>query len=169
MEGDTGAPLEEQEISLLENLIEDIKPFMDKKGTTEIEKHGVFVVDETANLVTPLVNDKECAFVTFKNGIAFCAIEKAYEAGIFPFRKPLSCHLYPVRINKLKNVEAVNYHEWEICQPACDCGINMKVPVYKFLKEALIRKYGNEWYNELEAVARNLEFQEHVGCNEVDC
>ncbi|MDZ7774267.1 MAG: DUF3109 family protein [Bacteroidales bacterium] len=107
--------------------------------------------------VTPLVKGKECAYAVFDaNGVATCGIEKAYEAGATGFRKPLSCHLYPVRIGKLRSgQESVNYHEWKICTPACTLGIQLQVPVYKFLKESLIRKYGQEWYGMLdEAVKR---------------
>jgi len=148
--GDAGAPLEEEEISLLEDELEQIRPYMTEMGIKTVEEHGVFDYDIHANFVTPLINDGECAFACFKNGIAYCAIEKAFFDGKTRFRKPVSCHLYPVRITRYASFDAVNYQKWNICKPALKLGNKEGLPLYKFLKEALIRKYGSEWYNELE-------------------
>lgn len=150
VEGDAGAPLEEEEISILEDAIDHIKPFMRKEGIDEVERNGVFDFDADGHYVTPLVNGKECAFVVFNDeGIAMCAIENAWKAGKTDFKKPVSCHLYPVRLSRYKDFEAVNYHEWHICKPALDFGKKLNLPVYQFLKEALIRKYGERYYEQL--------------------
>lgn len=149
IEGDAGAPLEEEEISLLEDRIEEIKPFMRREGIKEIENRGVFDYDADGKYVTPLVEGRECCFVYFEDGIARCAIERAYVEKKIPFQKPVSCHLYPIRIKRLKENDAVNYHKWDICNPALEEGIKQKTPLYRFVEEALIRKYGNSWFDRL--------------------
>lgn len=149
VEGDAGAPLEEEEISLLEDYIETIKLFMVPKGIREVEKTGVFDYDAEGKFVTPLVNGNECCYVYLEEGIARCAIEKAFQEKVIPFPKPLSCHLYPVRIKPVGNQDAVNYHKWHICNKALENGMKLKTPLYRFLEEALIRKYGRSWYNKL--------------------
>ena len=149
IEGDAGAPLEEEEISLLEDFIEEIKPFMMMEGIQEIGRTGLFDYDADGKFVTPLVNGRECAFVCFEDGIARCSIEKAFQMGKIPFPKPLSCHLYPVRIKELHGGEALNYHKWHICNKALERGMRLKMPLYLFLEEALIRRYGRNWYNKL--------------------
>jgi hypothetical protein len=141
--------LEEEEISLLEDHIDAIKAFMLQMGIVEVENIGVFDYDADGKFVTPLVNGRECAYVYFEGGITRCAIEKAYQEKKIPFPKPLSCHLYPVRISRLKLGEGVNYHKWHICNKALDNGAKLKMPLYRFLEEALIRKYGRTWYNKL--------------------
>ena len=150
VEGDAGAPLEEEEISIIEDELENIEPFMVPEGIEVIKKTGVFDYDAHGEYVTPLINDRDCAFVYYNNGIAACAIEKAYEEGKTKFRKPVSCHLYPIRITKSKNFEAVNYHKWYICEPAKTHGKNLGIPLYKFVKDSLTRKYGEAWYKKLE-------------------
>ena len=149
VEGDAGAPLEEEEISLLEDYIDEIKSYMGAGGIEEIVKTGVFDYDADGKYVTPLVNGNECAFVYFEESIARCAIEKACQEKKIPFPKPLSCHLYPVRIKELHEGEALNYHKWHICNKALENGMKLKTPLYLFLEEALIRKYGRNWYNRL--------------------
>jgi len=149
VEGDAGAPLEEEEISLLEDRIEDIKPYMRKAGIKVIDKLGVFDYDMAGEYVTPLIKDKDCAFVYYEKNIAGCAIEKAHDEGMIDFRKPVSCHLYPIRISKSKDFEAVNYHKWFICEPARTFGKANNIVLYKFLKDPLVRKYGEEWYSKL--------------------
>jgi hypothetical protein len=149
VDGDAGAPLEEEEISILEDSLDQIKPYMTEDGLEVVELGGVFDYDMFGHYVTPLVNGRECAFVYRENGIAFCAIEKANREGKIEYLKPISCHLYPVRINKYKDFDAVNYHEWHICKPAVLNGKRNNVPLYVFLKDSLIRKYGEAWYNEL--------------------
>jgi hypothetical protein len=149
VEGDAGAPLDGEEISLLEDHIDEIKPYMSREGILEIERTGVFDYDAEGKFVTPLVGGRECAFVVFEGGIARCAIEMAHTAGNIAFQKPLSCHLYPVRIKDLGDHEAVNYHKWSICNKALENGIKQKTPLYQFLSEPLTRKFGREWYNRL--------------------
>ncbi len=149
VEGDAGAPLEEEEIGILEDYLEQIKPYMASGGLAVVEKHGVFDYDMDGEFVTPLVEDRECAFVYFENGISFCAIEKAWKEGKIPFQKPISCHLYPVRLTRLTDHIAVNYDHWEICNVARLKGAKDQVPVYRFLKEPLIRKFGQAWYEKL--------------------
>tara|TARA_R110000868_G_scaffold324284_6_gene585191 strand:- start:164 stop:751 length:588 start_codon:yes stop_codon:yes gene_type:complete len=158
VEGDAGAPLEIDEIDKIEANLDDILPFLNDKGRATIKQQGVFEVEADGEYVTPLNNGKECAFTIFDdNGIAKCGMEAAYRAGKTDFKKPSSCHLYPIRITKLKHYEALNYHEWGICKPACDCGSKLQVKVYQFLKEPLISKYGTEWFQQLVEVDALLE------------
>jgi len=153
--GDSGAPLEVEELSILDGLVEKVKPYMTKKGIKAIEKHGAYVIDGDGDHTTTLVSEgAECAFVYFdETKTAKCAIEKAFYAGAVEWKKPISCHLYPVRITKHKNYDAVNYDKWDICKPACACGEQLNQPLYKFLKEPLIRKYGKGWFSQLEKSA----------------
>ena len=156
VEGDSGAPLLKEEEKILDEIYEKVNPYMRKEGIIEIENHGVAVYDTDGALTTPLVNNKECAFVTFENGITKCTIEKAYLDDKIDFKKPISCHLFPIRIKEYYDFDSVNYEEIKICKPACECGSKLEVPVYAFLKEALIRKYGEPWYKELLEAARLL-------------
>ncbi len=157
VEGDTGAPLELDECSILNNIIEQVKPYMSDKGIRAISEHGVYIFNEIANEnQTPLIGKAECAYVYFKDKIAFCAIEKAYVEGKVDFRKPISCHLYPIRITKYNKYDAINYHKWSVCKDACVKGKAEKVILYDFLKEPLIRKYGEAWYKMLIEVGTEL-------------
>jgi len=153
VEGDSGAPLLKEEEKILDEIYEKVKPYMRKEGIAEIENKGVAEYDADGDLTTPLVNNCECAFVTFENGITKCTIEKAYLDDKIEFKKPISCHLFPIRIKEYRDFDAVNYEDIKICKPACECGSKLEIPVYAFLKEPLIRKYGEVWYKELlEAV-----------------
>jgi hypothetical protein len=149
--GDSGAPLDKEELELLEGVVEKVKPYMTKKGVRAVEKHGSWVKDSDGDYTTTLVSEgAECAFVFFdEKKIAKCAIEQAYNEGKVKWKKPISCYLYPVRITKHKTYDAVNYHKWDICKPACECGAKMNVPVFQFLKKPLIQKYGKKWFEEL--------------------
>ncbi len=151
IEGDAGAPLDEEEISILEDSIDYIYPYMTPEGTQEVQRNGVFDFDAQGNYVTPLINGADCAYV-YKNeeGIALCAIEKAYSEGKITWRKPVSCHLYPVRISRYKSFDALNYHEWHICHPAVINGKERKIKALEFVREALIRKYGADYYERLK-------------------
>ncbi len=153
--GDSGAPLDKDELPILDSILEKVKPYMVKKGVKAIEKHGAYVIDSDGDYTTTLVSEKgECAFVYFdETKIAKCAIEKAFYDGKVDWKKPISCHLYPVRITQHKTYDAVNYDKWDVCKPACECGSKLDVPVYKFLKEPLIRKYGKAWFKQLEKSA----------------
>ena len=162
VEGEAGAPVEEEETKILNKIYKQVKPYLRKEGIKAIEQQGTFI-DRNGALETPLVNGKECAYAIFKeDGTALCGIEAAYRDGATTFLKPISCHLYPVRISDYVESEAVNYHRWEICDDACTLGKELEVPVYKFVKEALIRKYGEQWYEELEENASYLR-PESVG------
>ncbi len=157
VEGDSGAPLTFEEIDILEDDLENIKPFMRPEGILEIEKNGVFYMDSSNQPVTTLVNGKECAFVFFdENGITKCSIEKAHQEGKTEFLKPISCHLYPIRTKTINEYEALNYEEWKICEPACACGESLNVPVFRFLKTPLIRAYGENFFKELELVDKEM-------------
>lgn len=150
VEGDAGAPLEEEELKILDDIYEEIKPYLRREGIEAIEKQGKYLKDDDGEWVTPLVNGKECAYVIFdEKGIAKCGIEKAWEAGATKFRKPISCHLYPVRLKKYKDFTALNYHVWSICADACVLGKELGVNIAHFVKDALIRKFGETWYEEL--------------------
>ena len=152
--GDSGAPLDKDELKILDKIYPVVKPYMNEKGIAAIERQGTYVLDSDGDYTTPLVSDgAECAYVFFdENNVAKCAIEQSYLEGKVDWKKPISCHLYPIRISKFKDYDAINYNSWHICKPACECGEQLNVPVYKFLKEPLIRKYGNAWYEELDAV-----------------
>ncbi|MDR2036696.1 MAG: DUF3109 family protein [Bacteroidales bacterium] len=147
--GESGAPLEEGEVAILEQIYPKVKPYMTQEGIDVIEKGGVYVTDFDDDKVTPLVGVEDCAYACSEKGIIFCAIEKAYLNGEIDFRKPVSCHLYPIRITKYTDFEAVNYHQWNICSDALKLGEKSGTPLYVFLKEPLIRKYGEEWYDQL--------------------
>ena len=156
IEGDAGAPLLQGEKKILEDIYQKIKPYMRKEAVKKIEKDGVSVIESDGELTTTLVNNKECSFVIFEDGIAKCVIEKAYNDGVINFKKPISCHLFPIRIKEYEDFEAVNYEEIKICKPGCECGSKLKIPLYTFLKEPLIRKYGEDWYKELLEAVRLL-------------
>jgi len=157
VEGDAGAPLKLEEVGYLEEDLEAIKPYMRQEGIDAVDKNGVFYMDWDNEPVTTLVNGKECAFVYFDdNGITKCAVEQAHKEGKTKFKKPISCHLYPIRVQKYTDFEALNYAEWDICQPACACGSELDVRVYKFLKEPIIRAFGQEFFDELEQINDEL-------------
>ncbi len=154
IEGEAGAPVTPAEVSILKDIYPKVKPFLRAEGIAAIESQGTHITSPLDELETPLVNGKECAYVTFtETGTASCGIEDAYNAGEIEFRKPISCHLYPVRVQDYSEFAAVNYHRWPICDDACVLGQELKVPVYKFVKDALIRKFGAPWYAALEKVA----------------
>ena len=154
--GDSGAPLLPEEAEILEFIFEDIKEFLTAEGITAIEKQGFYIVDDDGDTVTPLVNGKECAYTFFEDGIARCAIEKAHSLMKIDFRKPVSCHLYPIRIKEYNKFNAVNYEKWDKCDPGICYGEKHHVILYHFLKDALIRKYGSDWYAKLEYAALHL-------------
>ena len=158
VEGDLGAPLEEDELEILERIQDDIKPFLSEIGLKEIEKSGAWVKDDDGDFSTPVIKGRECAYALYDDkGHLKCGIEQAYFAGKTDFRKPISCHLYPIRVKDFTEFAAVNYDKWEICDDACSLGKELEVPVYKFVKEALIRRFGEDWYLELEKVAQEIK------------
>ena len=158
VEGDAGAPLDEDETKILDEIYPKIKSYLRSEGIQAIEEQGTYTLDFEGDLVTPLVNNAECAYVIFdEKGYTKCAIEKAYEDGVIDWQKPISCHLYPIRITEYSNFSAINYHEWDICSDACTLGKELGVKVYQFLKKPLIRKYGEDFYQTLSEAAEEWE------------
>lgn len=150
VEGDLGAPLEVHELKELEQAFVHVKPYLSKEGLAAIEKEGLYIKDYEGDYSTTTIGGKECAFAVYdEKGILKCGIEQAYRDGKTEFKKPISCELYPIRVTKYDHYEALNYDQWDICSAACTLGKELGVPIYKFLKDALIRKYGEAWYNEL--------------------
>lgn len=149
--GDVGAPLEKYETEILDKIFPLVKPYLRPEGVVALEEQGTWTIDPSdGDFVTPMVNGEECAYVIFdEKGVTKCGIEKAYEDGAVEWQKPISCHLYPIRVTEYSTFTALNYHEWEICAPACTLGKELQVPVYKFLKTPIIRKYGEEFYSTL--------------------
>jgi len=155
VEGDSGAPLLEEEKAVLDKIYPKVKPYLTPEGIKAIEEQGKYVLDMEGELTTPLVNGKECAYVTQnEDGTYLCGIERAFLDKKITWQKPISCHLYPVRVKDFPEFQTVNYNEWKICSSACELGKQLQVPLYKFLKEPLIRKFGEGWYNEVEIIAR---------------
>ena len=152
--GDSGAPLEEEESLLLEKEFENIMNYISVEGLASIKKQGVWEMDEDGEKVTPLINGHECAYAVFEEGIARCSIEIAFEDKIINFQKPRSCHLYPIRVTKMGEYTALNYHKWHICDAAREKGGKVGIPLFRFLKSAIIRLWGKAFYNELEDVYR---------------
>jgi hypothetical protein len=158
--GDSGAPLSKKELNLLDKVYPIAKPYMNEKGIAAVEKQGTYVLDSDGDYTTTLVSDgEECAFVFFdSNNIAKCSIEQAYIDGKTDWKKPISCHLYPIRVKEFDDYKALNFEEWKICEPACACGNKLDVPVYRFLKEPLIRAFGERFYEELQIVESELNY-----------
>lgn len=151
VEGDLGAPLELDELETMKSIQKEVAPFLTEEGRKAIKEQGPYLLDEDGDYSTPTIGGRECAYALYdEKGVLKCGIEQAYLDGKIGFRKPISCHLYPIRITQKKGgFEAVNYHKWSICSDACKFGRSLQVPLYKFLKEPLIRKYGQGWYDEL--------------------
>lgn len=164
VEGSSGAPLEQEEIDLLDEVWDEVKPYLPAPAIKSIEEQGQFVVDFDGEYVTPLHDGKECAYTVFDlDGTAKCGIEQAYNDGKISWQKPISCHLYPIRIIKSKVGLMMNYHKWPICAPACDLGEQLDVKVFRFLKIPIIRKFGADFYQHMEAVDELLEKQRSKG------
>jgi hypothetical protein len=159
VEGELGAPLDESEKKILEDIYDKVKPYLLAEGIAAIEKQGKWVeTTEAEKYNTPLMKKGGCAWMNYdKNGVVICGIEKAYNEGVVNWKKPISCHLYPIRITKQRKTsfDMINYERWNVCKAACKNGKALKVPVYKFLKDALIRKYGAEFYAVLELAVQH--------------
>jgi len=151
VEGDAGAPLEDEETAILEKIYPQVKDYLTDEGRRIIEEQGTWVIDKDGDKGTPTIGDnRECAYAIYdERGVLKCGIEQAYLDGKTDFKKPISCHLYPIRVTKFDQFDALNYDRWHICDPACTLGQSLKVPLYRFLKDALVRKYGEFWYEEL--------------------
>ncbi len=154
-DGDAGAPLEKSELAELKKVYELVKPYLTAEGVAEIERQGKYVFDQEFGWVTPTIKGKMCAYGFHdERGIIKCGIEQAYNDDKIAWKKPISCHLFPIRVKKTRSNELVNYEPREsLCNAACVLGVKLKIPVYVFLKEPLIRKYGEEFYNVLVEVA----------------
>ncbi len=157
IDGDAGAPLSEEETKIMEEIYPKVKPYLRPEGIAAIESQGTWVTGEGGDFETTLIEGKDCAYVIFDGTTALCGIEQAYNEGVVDWKKPVSCHLYPIRVKDFTEFTAVNYDQWHICDDACTLGKELQVPVYQFVKEALIRKFGEDWYLELEKVA--LDFR----------
>lgn len=163
IEGDAGAPVTIDEVAAIENLLPEIEQQLSPEAKDVISKQGVAYTDASGDLVTSIVNGKDCVFTCYgSDGCCYCAIERAFREGRTSFMKPLSCHLYPIRITKVGSYKALNYNRWDICKAAVIKGKKECIPVYKFLKEPLIRCFGEEWYNELETVVEELKKQNYI-------
>ena len=154
--GDSGAPLAEDEKEVLDDIWERVRPFLRPEGIRAIEEQGTSVIDTDHELVTPLINNRECAYTVFSGDIFMCGIEKAWGEGIIKFRKPLSCHLFPVRIKHFTGFRTVNYEGLQLCSAALGKGTDENVYVYEFLKQSLIRALGRDIYDELSHTAAQL-------------
>ena len=156
VQGDSGAPLTLEETTIVEEEYSNFKEYIRSEGRAAVDEQGTWVIDVENDNVTPLIGDKECAYVIFEDGIAQCGIEKAYLEGKTTFRKPISCYLYPIRLKKYPTFIAVNYDTWDICKPALSYGKKQGLYVYQFLKDPLIQQFGEDWYQELEIAAESL-------------
>ncbi len=156
VQGDSGAPLTDEETAILEEEYPNFKDYIRPEGRAAVDEQGTWIIDVENDNVTPLIGDKECAYVVFEEGIAQCGIEKAFLEGKTTFRKPVSCFLYPIRLKKYPTFTAVNYDVWDICKPALAYGKKQGLYVYQFLKDPLIQRFGEDWYKELEIAAQAL-------------
>ena len=157
VEGDAGAPVEDDEVEILERIYHKVAPYLSEQGRKAIEAQGTAVRGSDGEWETPLINGGECAYVVRdEKGIVLCGIEQAYREGKIDWKKPISCHLYPIRLKTYPSFVAVNYERWSICKDACILGRKLQVPVYKFVREALIRNFGEEWYEQLEAAEKMI-------------
>lgn len=160
VEGDAGAPVEAEEVEKLKETLPAIWNELSPEARTVIEKQGIVYTDRDGDLVTSIVNGKDCVFTCYdEKGCCCCTIERAFRNGLCSFYKPISCHLYPIRVSNCGPYKALNYNRWDVCKSAVQLGEKENLPVYKFLKEPLIRKFGKEWYEEMELVAKELEKQ----------
>lgn len=157
IQGNSGAPLEEDELEIIENIYPAIRSYLTKEGDDAIKSFGAYTIDSDGDYVTTLINKKACAYVYYEDDIAKCSIEKAFYDNVIDFKKPISCHLYPVRIKKYKDFDGVNYDNNDICKAAVRLGNKTRKPLFIFLEEALTRKYGKEWYKQLRYAGKNKE------------
>lgn len=163
IEGDAGAPVELDEVAEIENALPAVWPMLSASAQAVIDKQGVVYTDEEGDLVTSIVNGRDCVFTCYdEKGCCYCALEKAYREGKTSFYKPVSCHLYPIRLDKIGDCVALNYNRWNICKMAVQKGQQLNLPVYRFLKEPLIRRFGEAWYKELEAAVEELKAQGYL-------
>jgi len=160
VDGDAGAPLNKEELDNINEVFDKVLPYLTKEGKAEIERQGRYVYDKEFGWVTPAINSKICVYgITDAQGIVKCGIEQAYLDGKIKWKKPISCHLFPAIVKESKRSDNVyvNYEPREDnCKAACSLGKKLKVPVYVFLKEALVRRFGKKFYEALDATAQHL-------------
>jgi len=158
VDGESGAPLTREEHDQIQEILPEIWDDLSPKAQELISTQGISYTDTDGELVTSIINGEECVFTYFdENGICKCAIDTAYREGRITVQKPISCHLYPIRLTEYADYTAVNYHQWSVCRPAVKLGRKEGVPLYRFLREPLIRRFGEEWYREVCEVATLLE------------
>lgn len=157
IEGDAGAPVTLEEISEIENSLDEVWDELSASAQTVIDKKGVAYSDRDGDLVTSIVGGRDCVFTCYENGSCLCALEKAFIQGKTTFCKPISCSLYPIREKQFSNgMIGLNYHRWEVCKDAVIKGKNNNIRVYEFLKEPLTRRFGSQWYDELQELAKTV-------------
>lgn len=160
IEGDAGAPVTPEEIAQIEELLPTIREDLSPEARKVIDSQGVAYTDPEGELVTSIVGGKDCVFTCYgEDGCCYCAIEKAYRAGLCKFKKPVSCHLYPIRVKKIGDGWGLNYDRWDVCKAAVLKGERDGIPIYKYLKEPLIRRFGQSWYDELDFTVEELHRQ----------
>ena len=160
IEGDAGAPVTPDEIAEIEQLLPVISNDLSAGALKAIEERGIAYPDPEGELVTQIVNGKDCVFTCYdENGCCCCAIEKAYRNGKVSFMKPVSCHLYPIRVKKIGDYWGLDYNRWDVCQAAVIKGHREETALYKYLKEPLIRRFGQAWYDELELTVSEMKKQ----------
>ena len=157
VEGDAGAPVTLDEIGAIEEALDVVWSDLNASSQSVIDQQGVAYTDEEGDLVTSIVNGKDCVFTCYEKDCCLCALERSFRAGKTAFVKPLSFALYPIRVKQFDNgLTGINYHRWDVCKVAVKKGQELDLPVYKFLKAPLIRKFGEAWYSELESVADQI-------------
>ncbi|MDU1889946.1 MAG: DUF3109 family protein [Dysgonomonas sp.] len=162
VEGDSGAPLEDEEVKIIEDILPQVWNDLSPQAQAVINQQGVAYKDTDGEMVTSIVGGKDCVFTYYdEKGICKCAIEKAYREGRVNFYKPISCHLYPIRLQRYREFTAVNYHRWRVCKAAVVLGKKEGLKIYQFLKEPLVRRFGNEWYEELSLIANEYNKSEN--------
>lgn len=158
VDGESGAPLEQHEFEDINEILPEIWDDLSPAAQDLINEHGIAYTDYDGELVTSIIKGRECVFTYFdENGVCKCAIDNAYSEGRINVQKPISCHLYPIRLKEYVEFTAVNYHKWSVCEPAVDLGRQKGLPLFRFLKEPLIRKFGENWYNEVCEAAILIE------------
>ncbi len=161
IEGDAGAPVTIEEIASIEENVDAVWNELSASAQSVIEQQGVAYIDREGDMVTSIVGRKDCVFTCYQEGCCLCVLERAYRKAEIDFCKPISCALYPIREKALGNgLVGLNYHRWQICQCAVEKGKELNLPLYQFLKEPLIRRFGQQWYDELCAVADQLSRQD---------
>ena len=164
VDGESGAPITQEEYVQIQRILPLIQDMLSPEAQSLINKQGIAYTDEDGELVTSIINGEECVFTWFdEEGVCKCAIDTAFREGLTDVQKPISCHLYPIRLTDYTDFTAVNYHRWSICKPAVKLGRKEGLPIYRFLREPLIRRFGKDWYKEVCEVAKLMQTQKKNG------